>query len=106
MLSFCSAMSKVVESREELDQSLSDVAFMRMYQMTRTQLNQVLPGTPLMNNQGGEIVRPKAGAVRMWRRRLVVYLSVGLFVGFSGVVMYGCYRILCRPGDEKCVKLC
>ncbi|PIM98702.1 hypothetical protein CDL12_28816 [Handroanthus impetiginosus] len=105
LLSFTATMSKVLTSRDEIDQNLADLGFMKLYQMTQDELNQVLPGTPL-NHRGGEIVRPKASSMNRWKRRLVVYLSAGLFVGFSAVIMYGCYSILCRPGDRKCVKLC
>ncbi|KAL8543546.1 hypothetical protein ACS0TY_004197 [Phlomoides rotata] len=105
LLSFWADMSKILKSREELDQNLSDFAFIKVYQMTIEELNRVLPGTPL-NHEGGEIVRPKADSVSRWKRRLVAYFSVGVFVGFSAVIMYGCYRILCHPGVTKCVKLC
>ncbi|KAK4389226.1 hypothetical protein Sango_2259600 [Sesamum angolense] len=105
LLSFLGTISKVLKSREELDQKLSDIAFMKMYQITRDQLGQVLPGTPL-THQGSEIVRPKAGLAKRWKRRVVVYASIALFVGFSAVVMYGCRSILCRPSSRKCVKLC
>lgn len=105
LLNFLATMSKVLKSREELDQHLSDIAFMKMYQITRDQLNQVLPGTPL-NHQGCEIIRPKAGFVKRWKHRVVVYSSIALFIGFSAVVMYGCRSILCHPSSRKCVKLC
>ncbi|KAH6761008.1 hypothetical protein C2S51_017957 [Perilla frutescens var. frutescens] len=105
-LSFSSDMSKILKSREELDQNLSDLAFTKLYQLTRDELNQVLPGAPF-NHQGGEIVRPKGGSLKKkWKRHLVVYLSIALFAAFTSVVMYGCHRILCHPGDRKCVKLC
>ncbi|KAL2547646.1 uncharacterized protein Fot_09176 [Forsythia ovata] len=104
LFTFCASMYKVVKSREELDQNMVDLAFMKLYQMTKAQINQVLPGTPL-NHRGGEIVRPN-GSARRWRRRLLVCFSVGLFIGFSSVVMYGCHTLLCRPGDRKCVKVC
>lgn len=105
LFTFCASMNKVVKSREELDQNTVDLAFMKVYQMTKAQINQVLPGTPL-NHQRGEIVRPMPSSARRWRRRLLVCFSVGLFIGFSSVVMYGCYTRSCLPGDGKRVKGC
>ncbi|KAL3652742.1 hypothetical protein CASFOL_002423 [Castilleja foliolosa] len=102
LLGFLDALSKVMKLGQELDQSLLDLAFMKVYPITRDQLRRVLPGSPL-THQGREIVRPK---VRNWKLWSVIFLAVGLFVGFSGVVMYGCRRILCHPGERKCVKLC
>ncbi|KAL2524983.1 Uncharacterized protein Adt_10037 [Abeliophyllum distichum] len=103
LFTFCATMYKVVKSREDLDQNMVDLEFMKVYQMTKAQINQVLPGTPL-NHRGGEIVLPN-GSARSWRRRLLVYFFVGLFIGFSSVVMYGCHTLLCHPGDRKCVKV-
>ncbi|CAA0812121.1 Unknown protein [Striga hermonthica] len=105
LLGLCGAVSRVLKSRDELDQSLSDVGFMKLYPITKEQLAQVMPGSPL-SHEGKEIVRPKACGLRRWRRCFVAYFVIGLFVGFSGVVMYGCRRMLCNRGDGKCVKLC
>ncbi|CAI9759366.1 unnamed protein product [Fraxinus pennsylvanica] len=105
LFTFCAAMYKVVKSREELDQNMVDLAFMKVYQMTKAQINQVLPGTPL-NHRRGEIVRPMPSSARRWRRRLLLCFSVGLFIGFSSVVMYGCHTLLRHPGDRKCVNGC
>ncbi|CAL5442635.1 unnamed protein product [Camellia sinensis] len=97
-------MSKILKSREELDQAVADLSIMRLYGMNRDQVSQVLPGTPLnqprvgasLRRQVSEVVRPKTGSVRRWKRRLRACLFIGLFVGFSGVVMYGCYTIPCH----------
>ncbi|KAL7159995.1 hypothetical protein ABFS83_01G064900 [Erythranthe nasuta] len=85
-LSLSTTVSAVLKSRKELDQNLSDLASMKSNQITRD------PNSP------GNIPQniPKAdNFINKWKRRLVVYFLVGLFVGFSAVVMYGCYNILC-----------
>lgn len=99
-LSFSATMSKVLKSRQELDQNLSDLKLMKSNQITRDKLNQAPPGA-MLSHEGRELLRPKAGRMMRWKRCLVVYLSVGLFVGFSAIVIYGCYNILCHPGDRK-----
>ncbi|GER33027.1 protein kinase C-like zinc finger protein [Striga asiatica] len=95
LLGLCGAISRVLKSRDELDQSLSDVGFMKLYPITKEQLAQVMPGSPL-SHEGKEIVRPKICGLRRWTRLFVAYLLIGLFVGFSGVVMYGCRMMLCN----------
>lgn len=104
-LSFFAGLSKILKSREELDQSLSDLAFIKLHKLRREQINQATPGAAF-NHLGGEIVRPDAGSFKKRRRHVVAYVCIGLFGGFSGMVMYGCHRILCHPGETKCVKLC
>ncbi|KAL8064073.1 hypothetical protein ABFS82_01G066900 [Erythranthe guttata] len=95
-LSLSTTVSAVLKSREELDQNLSDLASMKSNQTRR---DPVSPGDIPQNIPGGDhqiIVRPKAdNFINKWKRRSVVYFLVGLFVGFSAVVMYGCYNILC-----------
>lgn len=115
LFTFASAMYKVVKSREELDQDTLDLAFIKKYRVTRAQLNQVLPGAPFDQLQHGSQVakhgndqgfRPKPGSISRWKRRLLAYSSVALFVGFSVAIMYGCYILLCHSNGEKCVKVC
>lgn len=115
LFTFVSAMYKIVKSKEELDQDTLDLAFIKLYRIERAQLNQVLPGTPFDQLQGGSQVakqgnnqsfRPKPGLFSRCKRRLLVCSSVALFVGFSVAIMYGCYSLLCRSNGEKCVKGC
>lgn len=103
---FWTSMFNVLKEREELDQNLVDAAFIKLNRMTRAQIDQVLPGD-VVNQVGNGIVRPKASSAKRWKRRLQVYASMALFVGFTAVIMSGCYTILCHSEDDrKCVKLC
>lgn len=95
-------LSNTWRAREKLDQHRADLELMKLYRFTRAQVSQVLPGNPL--NQ--EISRPKPDSIARWKRHLMGFLCVGLFVGFSGVVMYGCYSIMCHSSGGNCVKVC
>lgn len=103
---FSAAMFKVLKSREELDQNLADFAFIKKNRIMSSQVNQVLPGEKINQQQGNEMVRPNVSLIQKWKRRLQVYGSMALFVGFTAVVMFGCYTTLCRSGDRKCVRIC
>lgn len=103
---FWTSMFNALKEREELDQNLVDAEFIELNRMTRAEINKVLPGD-VINQVGNGIVRPKASSAKRWKRRLQVYSFMGLFVGFTAVIMSGCYTILCHSGDDrKCVKLC
>ena len=44
-------VSKILKSKEEIDQAKADLGLVRLYRMTKAQISQVLPGTRL--NQPG-----------------------------------------------------
>lgn len=103
---FCTSMFKVVKEREELDQNLVDAAFIKLNRITSAQIHQVSPGA-VLNQLGDETVRPQPSSAGRWKRRLQVYASMALFLGFTAVILSGCYTILCHSDDDrKCVKLC
>lgn len=111
---FSRTMLTVLNLREELDQDSLDLAFIKLYRITRAQVKQVLPGTLFHRFQdvsqvakaGTEIIRPKPGPFHEWRRRLLICSPITLFVVFSGLVMYGCYVLLCHSDGGKCAKGC
>ncbi|GAA0146705.1 hypothetical protein LIER_06595 [Lithospermum erythrorhizon] len=98
LIAFSEAMFQVLKSRTEVEQSLADLALMKMYSMPKASLTQVLPGTPLAeatSSSGGSVVRRKPELSKMVKLHLMVYLSILSFLGFSGIIMYGTRLILC-----------
>ncbi|KAL3499281.1 hypothetical protein ACH5RR_038374 [Cinchona calisaya] len=102
----CTAF-KVLKSREELDQDTLDLSFIKLYRITRAQVNQVLPGTEVAKQGNDEVIcRPKVGLFQKCKRSFLVYSSLALFVGFSLVIMYACHILLCHSNGGNCVKVC
>ncbi|KAE8055424.1 hypothetical protein FH972_012264 [Carpinus fangiana] len=89
---------------EELDQNYEDIQTMRSSGMTRAQVNAVEPGSSSSKEEG--ITRPRADPFEQWKRKLFCYAAMGLLLGFSGIILYGCRALLCDTTNDKCVKLC
>jgi hypothetical protein len=90
---------------EELDQNYEDIQTMRSRGMTRAQVNAVEPGSS-PSKEEGIITRPRADPFEQGKRKFFRYAAMGLLLGFSGIILYGCRALLCDTTDDKCVKLC
>ncbi|XAR70234.1 hypothetical protein NMG60_11027022 [Bertholletia excelsa] len=89
LVSFLTHASKSLKARENLDRYRADLAVMKTRRISRSQLGEVPSGTTL-NQTDTNRTRIRVGGGRG-----------------GGVVMYGCYALLCSSGDGgKCVKLC
>nr|POE97346.1 hypothetical protein CFP56_49476 [Quercus suber] len=65
-------------------------------------VEQVPPGKPL-KREGVELCRDRPDQCKKWWRRVLAYASIGLSLGFSGVVLYGCHALLCQKrSNDKC----
>jgi hypothetical protein len=128
LLNFISIFGSIryfLKCSEELDQNYEDVHEMRLQQRRTTgdgggQANGDFPGeregdrpipqrgSPVdMQRQSSQWKRPKPDPVKQRKRRVLCYAAMGLLLGFSCIILYGCRALLCdcTPKD-KCVKLC
>ncbi|KAG2680998.1 hypothetical protein I3843_11G124500 [Carya illinoinensis] len=79
MVSLVGTLNKYLRYKEELDQNHEDIRKMKRDRITRAQINN----------------RTKPDLYKQWKRRVFSYAGVILFVGFSGVILYGCHALLC-----------
>lgn len=75
-----------------------DLRLMSMRGMTRAQINEVDPGSPLRGVlQDGKIavVRQKPDTYKNLKRKVYSYAGYVFLFGFSGINLYGCHALLC-----------
>jgi hypothetical protein len=112
LLNFISIFGTIryfLKCSEELDQIYEDVNHERMLRQGRTngdggrQVNGHVQRQSSQSEQEGD--RPKPDPVKQWTRRVLCYAAMGLLLGFSCIILYGCRALLCdcTPKD-KCVK--
>jgi hypothetical protein len=105
LVAFFFTMRNILSYREQLDQNLEDLCSMRTYRVTRAEVNLVKPGE-LLHQQDGDQEGPRRqrpDPFKKWKRRVLSYASIGLYLGFSGVVLYGCHAILCHQrSNHEC----
>ncbi|PON47942.1 hypothetical protein TorRG33x02_321770 [Trema orientale] len=80
----CHTILVFVKCSEELDQNLEDLRVMKEEQLTRAELEKQQPA-----------VRQRPDPVAQIVRRGFSIFSIALFVGFSVVILFGCFAILC-----------
>ncbi|KAL0015910.1 hypothetical protein SO802_002979 [Lithocarpus litseifolius] len=96
LFAFYFTIEKILSCREHFDQNSVDLDVLRSNQgVTMAEVVQVPPGEPL-NREGVELFRrARPDQCKKWWRRVLAYASIGLSLGFSGVVLYGCHALLC-----------
>ena len=78
----CHTIWVFVKCSEQHDQNLEDLMVMVQKKLTRAEFKQ-------------QKVRQKPDPIAQFIRRAFSIISVALFVGFSSVILYGCFAILC-----------
>jgi hypothetical protein len=123
LLNFISIFSTIhyfLKCSEELDQNYEDVNEMRLrWRMTNGdggfQANDVHVGSSRRDHQEGDTRpmlgtsahqegdrpnRPNPDPVKQMKRRVLCYAAMGLLLGFSCIILYGCRALLCdTPRD-------
>ncbi|KAE8055425.1 hypothetical protein FH972_012265 [Carpinus fangiana] len=97
---------------EELDQNYEDAHQESVRQRmldTIVHANGHVQFQSSQSEQEGDGNGPKPDPVKQRKRRVLCYAAMGLLLGFSCIILYGCKALLCdcdcTPKD-KCVKLC
>ncbi|KAG2677141.1 hypothetical protein I3760_12G084900 [Carya illinoinensis] len=88
---------------EELDQNYEDLRVMRVRRLTRAQIEEVDPGSPLLGvvEDGMKpVFRQNPDAYKKLMRRVYSFAGIGFFLGFSVVILYGCRALLCDNKKE------
>jgi hypothetical protein len=73
---------------------------------TRAHANDHVQLQSSRSEQEGDRNRPKPDPVKQRKRRVLCYAAMGLLLGFSCIILYGCRALLCDTPKDKCVKLC
>ena len=95
LFAFYFTIEKILSCIEHFDQNSVDLDVMRSNEgVTMAEVVQVLPGGQL-NREGVQLFRAKPDPCKKWWCRVLAYASIGLSLGFSGVVLYGCHALLC-----------
>ncbi|KAL0015911.1 hypothetical protein SO802_002980 [Lithocarpus litseifolius] len=95
LFTFYFTTEKILSCREHFDQNSADLDVLRLNEgVTMADVVQVPPGEPL-NREGVELRRARPDQCKKRWRRVLAYASTGLYLGFSGVVLYGCHALLC-----------
>ena len=79
----CHAIYCFVKCSEELDQNREDLRTIKERRLTRAQMADL------------QVERPRPDPIARRFRRVGSAVSIVLFAGFSGVILYGCFGILC-----------
>ena len=95
LFAFYFTIEKILSCIEHFDQNSVDLDVVRSNEgVTMAEVVQVSPGGQL-NREGVQLFRAKPDPCKKWWRRVLAYASIGLSLGFSGVVLYGCHALLC-----------
>ncbi|KAL4651517.1 hypothetical protein ACB092_01G165700 [Castanea dentata] len=79
LFAFYFTIQKIVSCREHFDKNLAQIHAL---------------------NAGSEQV-PPGDQCKKWWRQVLAYASIGLSLGFSGVVLYGCHALLCEKRSNE-----
>lgn len=100
LFAFYFTIKKILRCRKHFDQNLVDIDLLRSNKgVTIADVAQVQPGEQLTREV--ELRRNRPDQCKQWWRGVLAYASVGLSLGFSGVVLYGCHALLCGKTKEE-----
>ena len=101
LFAFYFTIKKIVRCREHFDQNLVDLEVLKSNPgVTMAEVVRVPPGGQL-NREGVQLFRAKPDPCKKWWRWVLASASIGLSLGFSGVVLYGCHALLCQKRSNE-----